>query len=321
MRRRAFIAALGSTVVMPFAARAQQRPIPLIGYLDGSGLPRWFEAFQRGLNELGYVQGQTIAVEQRSAVGQSERLPELAVQLARLQPRIIVASGSPATVAARNAAPAIPIVFTFATDPIGIGLIASLARPGSNVTGQSNQAPGLVGKRLQLLADMLPGASRFSVVWSPTSNVSQVDFREMEAAATTLRVELHSFEVVQPGDFDGAFKEAAARSAGTVVLSGPLIFTHRQVIVAAAIRHKVPAVYYDTEYAEAGGLASYGPSLVDLHHNAAIFVDKILKGAKPADLPVEQPTRFKLALNMKTANAIGFAFPPATLARADEVIE
>ena len=319
MRRREFITILG--VFWPFAARAQQRPTPLIGYLDGSGLPRWFEAFQRGLNELGYVQGQTIAVEQRSAVGQSERLPELAAELVRLQPRIIVASGSPAAVAARNAAPAIPIVFTFATDPIGIGLIASLARPGSNVTGQSNQAPGLVGKRLQLLADMLPGASRFSVVWSPTSNVSQIDFREMQAAAATLRVGLHSFEVVQPEDFDGAFKEAAARSAGTVVLSGPLIFTHRQVIVAAAIRHKVPAVYYDTEYAEAGGLASYGPSLIDLHHNAAIFVDKILKGAKPADLPVEQPTRFKLALNMKTANAIGFAFPPATLARADEVIE
>ena len=188
MRRREFIAALGGAAAMPLAARAQQRPIPLIGYLDGSGLPRWFEAFRHGLNALGYVQGQTIVVEQRSAVGQSERLPELAAELVRLQPKIIVASGSPAAVAARNAAPAIPIVFTFATDPIGLGLIASLARPGSNVTGQSNQGPGLVGKRLQLLADMLPGASRFSVVWSPTSNVSQIDFREMQAAAGTLRV-------------------------------------------------------------------------------------------------------------------------------------
>jgi putative ABC transport system substrate-binding protein len=323
MRRRDFIAALGAApAVWTFAARAQ-RParIPVIGYLDGSGLPNWYDAFQRGLKDLGHVQGETIAVEHRSAAGQADRLPPLAAELASLQPRVIVASGSPAAIAARSVTTTVPIVFTFATDPIGLGLVASLARPGGNITGQSNQGPGLVGKRLQLLAEMVPDVSDFGVVWTPSLTANHADFREMQEAAATLRLTLASFEVARPSDLDAAFNEAADRTKGVAVLSGPLIFTHRERVVAAAARFKVPAIYYDAEYAESGGLFSYGPSLVELHRSAAVFVDRILRGERPADLPVEQPTRFKLVVNMKAAKALGLAVPPTLLVRADEVIE
>ena len=323
MNRRENIFALvvlaSAAAAWPFATRAQRQGIPLIGYLDSSGLPKWFEAFQRGLHDLGYVQGRTIAIESRSAAGQGGRLPDLAAELVRLQPKIIVASGSAAAAAAKNATATIPIVFTFATDPIAIGLVSSLARPSGNVTGQSNQAAGLVGKRLQLLAEVLPGVSHFGVVWSPSS--TQVDFREMQAAAATLRLVLDSFEVTRPDDIDAAFKKAANQTSGVAVLSGPLIFTHRERVVAAAARHKVPAIYYDEEYSESGGLVSYGPSLLGLHRSAAVFVDKILKGANPGDLPVEQPTRFELVVNLRTARVLGLTVPRSVILRADRVIE
>ncbi|HVF64492.1 MAG TPA: ABC transporter substrate-binding protein [Casimicrobiaceae bacterium] len=322
MNRRANVFALvvlgGTAVAWPFAGRAQQR-LPVIGYLDSSSLPVWFDAFQDGLDNLGYVQGRTVAIESRAAAGQASRLRDLAAELVRLQPKVIVASGSAAAAAAKRATATIPIVFTFATDPIALGLVTSLARPGGNVTGQSNQAPGLVGKRLQVLAEVLPGVSHFGVVWSPSS--SHVDFREMQAAAVTLRLALDSFEVRQPDDVDAVFKKAADRTGGVAVLSGPLIFTHRDAVVAAAARHKVPAIYYDEEYSESGGLVSYGPSLRGLHRSAAILVDKILKGAKPGDLPVEQPTRFELVVNRKAANALGLTLPESVVRRADRVIE
>jgi putative ABC transport system substrate-binding protein len=321
MRRRDFITLVAGVAAWPRAARAQQPALPVVGYLDASGVPRWFEAFQRGMNDLGYLQGRTIAIELREAAGQAKRLPELAAELVRLQPKVIVASGSPAAIAARNVTATIPIVFTFATDPVALGLVASLARPGGNVTGQSNQGAGLVGKRLQLLAEMVPNASRFSAIWTPSFASNHFDFREMQAAAVELRLVLDSLEVTRPDDFDAAFKAAATNSHGVVVLSGPLIFTHRDLVVAAAARHKVPAIYYDAEYSESGGLVSYGPSLFDLHRSAAVFVDKLLKGAKPAELPVEQPTRFKLVVNMRAAKTLGFTVPPMLLVRADEVIE
>jgi putative ABC transport system substrate-binding protein len=321
MKRRDFLGVFGGAVAWPRAAPAQQPAMPVIGYLDGSGVPGWFEAFQRGMSELGYVQGRTIAIEMREATGQAKRLPELAAELVSLQPKVIVASGSPAAIAARNATATIPIVFSFATDPVGVGLVAGLARPGGNVTGQSNQGDGLVGKRLQLLSEMVPGASRFAAVWAPSFTASQADLREMQATAATLGLMLDSLEVTRPEDFDAAFRQAAANSHGVAVLSGPLIFTHRDLIVAAAARHRVPAIYYDAEYSSAGGLLSYGASLVDLHRSAAVFVDKILKGAHPNDLPVEQPTRFKLVVNMRTAKTLGFTMPPALLVRADVVIE
>jgi putative ABC transport system substrate-binding protein len=323
MRRRDVIVALGAAPALwPFAARSQRpAPIPVIGYLDASGLVNWYEAFQRALNDLGHVQGQTITLEHRSAAGQANRLPALAAEIVRLQPKVIVASGSPAAIAARNATTSIPIVFTFATDPVGLGLVASLARPGGNITGQSNQGPGLVGKRLQLLAEMVPGGSRFGVIWTPSFAANHTDFGEMREAAATLRLMLSSFEVTRPSDIDAAFRQAAAETNGVAVLSGPLIFAHRERVVSAAAQHKVPAIYYDGEYAESGGLISYGPSLVGLHRSAAGFVDKILKGEKPADLPVQQPTHFHLVINMKAARALGLAVPNALLARADETIE
>jgi putative ABC transport system substrate-binding protein len=321
MKRRQFIGGLAGAAALPLAARAQRAVVPVVGYLDGSGVPRWFEAFQLGLKDLGYVQGRSVAIELREAAGQAKRLPELAAELVRLAPKVIVASGSPAAIAARNVTATIPIVFTFATDPVGLGLVASLARPGANVTGQSNQGAGLVGKRLQLLAEMVPSASRFSCIWTPSFTANQVDFREMKIAAAELRLVLDSLEVTRLEDFDAAFKTAASTSQGVVVLSGPLIFTHRDLVVAAAARHKVPAVYYDAEYSESGGLVSYGPSLFDLHRGAAVLVDKLLKGANPNDMPVEQPTRFKLVINTRAAKAMGFTIPPSLLARADEVIE
>ena len=315
----AFVVLGGTAVAWPFAARAQQQQLPVIGYLDSSGVPKWFDAFQNGLTDLGYVQGRTIAIESRSAAGRASRLADLAAELVRLQPKVLVASGSAAAAAAKSATATIPVVFTFATDPVALGLVASLARPGGNVTGQSNQAPGLVGKRIQVLAEVLPGVSHFGVVWSPSS--TQVDFREIQAAAVTLRLVLDSFEVTQPDDIDAAFKKAANRTSGVAVLSGPLIFTHRERVVAAAARHKVPAIYYDEEYSESGGLVSYGPSVLGLHRSAAIFVDKMLKGAKPGDLPVEQPTRFELVVNRKTAKAMGLTIPQSVILRADRLIE
>jgi putative tryptophan/tyrosine transport system substrate-binding protein len=322
MERRKFITLVGgAAVAWPLAAQAQQPAVPLVGYLDGSGLPRSFEAFQLGMSDLGYVQGRTIAIELREAAGQAKRLPELAAELVRLQPKVIVASGSAAAIASRNITATIPIVFTFATDPVGLGLVASLSRPGGNVTGQSNQGEGLVGKRLQLLAEMVPEATRFAAIWAPSFAASQADLREMQAAAAALGLALDSLEVTRPEDFDVAFMQAATTSRGAVVLSGPLIFTHRDLVVAAAARHKVPTIYYDSEYPEAGGLVSYGPNLFDLHRTAAVFVDKILKGANPNDLPVEQPTRFKLVVNMRAANSLGFSVPQLLLVRADQVIE
>jgi putative tryptophan/tyrosine transport system substrate-binding protein len=320
MRRREFIGLGASAAVgWPVLSYGQQKP--MIGYLDGSGVNRWFEAFRRGLSDLGYVQGETIAIERRSAAGQSLRLPELAAELVSLRPSVIVASTSPAAIAAKNVTATIPIVFAFATDPIVLGLVASLAHPGANITGQSNQAAGLVGKRLELLLEIVPGASRFGVVWTPSFAANLADFREIQTAAVKLGVTLESFEVVESGDFDAAFKEASTRVSGVAVLSGPLIFSQRELVVAAAARHKVPAIYYDTEYAKSGGLVAYGPDLAALHKSAAVFVDKILKGAKPADLPVEQPTRFKLTVNIKVAKGLGLTVPPLLLARVDELIE
>jgi putative ABC transport system substrate-binding protein len=321
VNRREVIAGLAGAAAWPLAGNAQQPSLPVIGYLDGSGVPRWFEAFKLGMSELGYVQSRTIAIELREAAGEAKRLPDLAADLFRLRPKLIVASGSPAAVAARNATASIPIVFTFATDPVGLGLVASLARPGGNLTGQSNQGAGLVGKRLQLLTEMVPSASRFSCIWTPSFAANHADFREMQTTASELRLVLDSLEVRGLEEFDNAFKTAAANSHGVAVLSGPLIFTHRHLVVAAAARHKVPAIYYDEEYSESGGLVSYGPSLFDLHRSAAALVDKLLKGVNPTDVPVAQPTRFKLVVNNRAAKSIGFTIPPALLARADEVIE
>jgi putative ABC transport system substrate-binding protein len=296
--------------------------VPRIGYLQTNATVGWFEAFQRGLSELGYVENRTIIIERRSAAGQIERLPDLAAELVRLQPRVIVASTPPAALAAKNATATIPIVIANAGDPVGLGLAASLARPGGNVTGLSNLAAGLGAKRLELLAEIVPGLSRVGVIWEPDGGEGpQLAYRELQAARAALHLEIESFEVARPGDFDDAFKAAAARVGGVAVLNSTLVTSYREIVIAAAARHKVPTIYYNTEEVEVGGLISYGASGTDMHRRAAIFVDKILKGAKPADLPVEQASKFELVINLKTAKALGITIPRSFLLRADEVIE
>jgi putative ABC transport system substrate-binding protein len=302
------------------AAQTSSGP-PLIGHLLPVAPPEWIDAFQRGLSDLGYVENQTIIVERRSAAGQAERLPGLAAELVRLRPQVIVATAPPAVLAAKHATATIPIVMAFTNDPVALGLVASLARPGGNITGLSNQATGLMGKRLELLAEIVPGLSRVGVVWQPTNESNQANLEELQTAAVTLRVALDPFEVTRPEDFDAAFKGAATRGGGVVVLNGGLVIRHLGVVVAAAARHKVPAIYFGTEYTKVGGLISYGPNIPDMHRRAAVFVDKILKGAKPADLPIEQPTKFDLVVNLKAAKALGIAIPQSILLRADEVIE
>lgn len=322
MRRRDFSAVLGAAAAWPFGVHGQPtRGRSIVGYLDGSDVPRWFEAFRSGLAELGYRENQSIVIERRSMAGSTQPLPEMAAELVHLNPPVIVASGSRPALALKSATTTIPIVVAFATDPVGMGLVASLARPGGNITGLSNMGGGLMSKRLELLAELVPGLSRVGVVWSPSLLMNQMDFRETQAAAVALNLTLVSFGVAQVEQFDSAFEQAKGRTEAVAVLSGPLAFANREVIVAAAARHKVRAIYYDAEYTTAGGLVSYGPSLRKLHHRAAVFVDKILKGAKPADLPVEQPSTFELVINAKVAKASGFAIASPLLARADEVIE
>jgi putative ABC transport system substrate-binding protein len=300
-----------------------QAPIgsPRIGYLGTVNVPGWFEAFLRGLRDLGYVEGRTIIVERRSAAGHVARLPDLATELVGLEPRVIVASAPPAVRAAKNATARIPIVMAFSNDPIALGLVDSLARPRGNVTGLANMASELMGKRLELLAEIIPGLSRVGVIWDPDHESSQINHRELQAAVATLRLALESFEVTRPEDLDGAFRAAAARTDGVIVLNTSVTVLHREATVAAAARHKVRAIYFLSSFIAAGGLIAYGADFHDLHRRAAVYVDKILKGASPANLPVEQPTKFTLTVNLKAAKALGITIPRSILVRSDDVIE
>jgi ABC-type uncharacterized transport system substrate-binding protein len=330
MKRRNLIAMLGGAAVacpvglaLAAADTTAQSPsgAPRIGFLATLARPEWADAFRRGLSDLGYVENRTIIIDWRSAAGQAGRLPALAAELVRLQMRVIVASSPPAALAAKKVTTTIPIVMAFANDPVALGLVASLAHPGGNVTGLSNQATGLMGKRLEMLAEIVPGLSSVGVVWDPTDKSNLANFRELQAAAIILRLALDSFEVRRPDDFGAAFKAAALRAGGVAVLNSALVGGHRGIVVAAAAQHNVPAIDFGTEYAAAGGHISYGPNIADMHRRAALFVDKILKGAKPADLPVEQPTKFELVVNLRTAKALGLAIPQSVLVRADDVIE
>ncbi len=319
---RALVLAVATSAGAPTLAVAQvSSGISRIAYLDGSDVPRWFEGFRRGLSDLGYVEGRNITIERRSADGQGGRLASLADEVVKLEPQVIVASGSRPALAARNATSTIPIVIAFATDPVGLGLVSSLARPGGNVTGLSNLGADLMIKRLELLAELVPGLQRVGVVWAPRVRDHQLDYRVLQSAATDLNLPIESFEVDRREDYDSAFMAASKRVSAVVVLSGPLAFANRDAIVAAAARHKVVSIYYDAEYAMSGGLISYGPGLASLHRRAAAYVDRILKGAKPQDLPVELPTLFDLSINLATARALGLAIPPALLARADDVVD
>jgi len=283
------------------------------------------EAFRQGLRDLGYVDGSSVAIEYRDAEGKLERLPALAVELVALKVDVIVAPTDLATLAAKQATRTIPIVFTLVPDPVGSGLVTSLARPGGNATGLSNLTAHLVGKRLQLLTQAVPGVSRVAALWAPNAPGERTEkdmLKGAEVAARALGVRLQVVETRGPEDFDRAFSDMTSAGAGALtMLPSSMLFNERRRLVDLAAKHRLPAVHYARQFVDAGGLMAYGANAADLHRRAATYVDKILKGAKPADLPVEQPTKFELAINLKTAKALGLEVPPLLIAQADELIE
>jgi putative tryptophan/tyrosine transport system substrate-binding protein len=324
MRRRNFIAALGGAVAMPLAARAQQSgKVPRIGYLSPSVTQPRDEAFRQRLQELGYVERTNIFIDYRFAEGKFDRLPALAEELVRLEVDVIVTAVTQASLAAKHATKTIPIVFAAVSDPLGTGLVASLARPEANVTGTSAMSSDVVGKSLELLREAAPTVSRVAVLWNPDNAIFQAQMlRDMQFAASRLGIELRTIVVRGPDEFEAAFVRVADAQAGALmVLSDPAYSPYLARLTDLANRSRLPAMYNIREYAVAGGLMSYGTNFTALFRRAADYVDKILKGAKPADLPVEQPTKFDFLINLKTAKAFGLTIPPTLLARADEVIE
>jgi putative ABC transport system substrate-binding protein len=330
MNRREFIGALaGGLVAAPLAAEAQQAAkIARIGYLsiNLAANPHLREAFLQGLRDLGYVEGRDVVIEDRSAEGKLERFPALAAELVALKVDVIVtAGGPPAALAAKQATRTLPIVFAAAADPVTDGLVTSLARPGGNVTGLSILAPELVGKRLEQLTQAVPGVSRVAVLWQPGALGKRTEkdtLKGAEVAARALGVRLQVVEARGPDDFDRAFSDMTrARAGALTVLTGAMFFGERRRLVDLAAKQGLPAVYPWREFVDAGGLMAYGPNVADLYRRAATYVDRILKGAKPGDLPVEQPTKFELVINLKTAKALGLTIPQSVLLRADEVIQ
>ncbi|HKW96030.1 MAG TPA: ABC transporter substrate-binding protein [Methylomirabilota bacterium] len=327
MKRRMFIGALaGGLLAAPLAAEAQpRRTSPRVGFLSTfspSDVPRWREGLTKGLRDLGYTEGHDIGIEYRHAEGRVERLPSLAAELVRLKVDVIVAETTPASLAAKQASNAIPIVMTIVGDPVGAGLIASLGHPGGNITGMSLQLSDVAPKRLQLLREVVPKLSRVAILCNSDSPVTPPQLREVEVVAPTLGMTLESLPVRTPIDFESAIEEGPRRHANALlVLDDFLITRHIRQLGALTAKNRLPALAALVEFAEAGGLASYGPNYFDLSCRAAAYVDKILKGAKPADLPVEQPTKFELVINLKTAQVLGLTIPPSLLQRADQVIE
>ncbi len=325
MKRREFITLLGGTAAWPLTARAQQpRRIPRIAVLnpgDGPSSPQ-IGAFRKGLRELGYIEGQNIAIDWHFPEGGSESLPALARELVLAKPDAIVATGGPAVRAVMQATSTIPIVMSFSGDPVGTGLIDSLARPGGHLTGLSLMSPDLSAKRLEILKEAFPKISRVATFWNPDDAVYHLELQRTETAARALGVTLQPVEVRARGDFEGAFAAMARNGADAlIVFAHGLTIANRQSLVGLANGQRLPAMYGLREHTVEGGLMSYGPSRAELYRRAAGYVDKILKGAKPADLPVEQPTKFELVINLKTAKALGLEVPPTLLARADEVNE
>jgi putative ABC transport system substrate-binding protein len=325
--RRAFIGILaGGLLAAPLVADAQSGRVFRVGILatgsstDPSSVHVLGAFFQR-LRELGYVEGQNLTVERRFAEGKYERFPDLAADLVRLKVDIIVAAGGLSPFAAQRATKTIPIVMTNQADPVGSGLVASLARPGGNITGLSLLISEIVGKQLELFKEVIPKVSRVAVLRNPANKTHALSLKEVEVAARSLRFQPQSFDARGSGEFDGAFAAMTRERAGALlVLSDPMFWFNRTRIADLAAKQRLPTMFAQREHAEAGGLMAYGANLSDTLRQAATFVDKILKGAKPADLPVEQPTKFELVINLKTAKALGLTIPPSLLGRADEVI-
>jgi putative ABC transport system substrate-binding protein len=312
-------------IAMSSVAEAQQSAkIRRIGYLTAtslSAIAARTEAFRQGLRELGYLEGKNIVIEQRHAEGKMERLPALAAELVRLNVDVIVSAGPGDTRAAKDLTSTIPIIMAQDSDPVGNGFVASLAQPGGNITGLSTLAPEISGKRLELLYDTVPKLARIAIFGRLTRPGNAQAVTEVERAATTFRVRLQYIDVEGPADLKAAFQAATKeRADALLVLEAPVFINQRTQISELASKDRIPAIYSRAENVEAGGLMSYGVSVTDMFRRAAVYVDKILKGAKPADLPVEQPTKFELVINLKTAKQIGLTVPPNVLARADKVI-
>jgi putative ABC transport system substrate-binding protein len=325
--RRELLVALGAgALAWAGATRAQApakvRRIGLLSTTSPSVSAPWLQAFRLGLRDLGWVEGKNISIEYRYAEGRRDRLPDLAADLVRLKVEVIVTSSGPAALAAQKATRAIPIVMASGGDPVALGLGESLARPGGNITGLSQMSPELSGKRLELLKEMVPKLSRVAVLWNPQGLSSPLGWKEIQLPARQLGIQLHSLEVRSPDDFNQAFEAASKARAGALfVMPDPVMVTNLKRIAGLAVKSRLPSIFHVSEFADAGGLATYGPDRVDMFRRAATFVDKILKGAKPADLPVEQPTRFELVINLKTAKTLGITIPQSIMLQATRVIE
>jgi len=313
-------------LLAPLVAEAQQaKNMHRIGTLSALGTTPgrnpFVEAFLEGMRALGYVEGQHLVLEYRGADGQFEGFPDLAAELVRLQVEVIVAQGTPAALAVKHATTMIPVVMVGVGDPVGSGLVASLARPGGNITGLSTLSPELVGKQLEFLKEVVPAVSRVAVLWNPANAAHALMVRAADVAAQALGVELHLVEARSSNAFDSAFAAMTNAPAGALLLlSDPMFFEHRRRLAELAATSHLPTMYQGRGYVEAGGLISYWASVPDGWRRGATYVDRILKGAKPADLPVEQPTKFELIINLKTAEALGLTIPPHILFQADDVI-
>ena len=326
--RRAFIRTLaGGLLAAPLAAEAQQAAkVHRVGWLGqaspGPEVLRIVDGLRQGLREQGYVEGRDIAFEYRWAHGRADQLPDLAAELVRLKVDIIVVANTPGAHAAKRATTTIPIVLV-GPDPLSTGLVASLGRPGGNITGVTlNAGPEIVGKYLQLIKEAVPKVSRVAVLWNQGSQMGPLMVREAEVAARALQLQVQSVGVRGADEFEGAFAAMTKeRASAVVVLGDPVFLLHRKQLAELAARSRLPAIYALTDHVEAGGLMAYSPNFAEAARRAAIYVDKILKGAKPGDLPVEQPTKFELVINLKTAKALGLTIPQSVLGRADEVIQ
>jgi putative ABC transport system substrate-binding protein len=326
--RRAFVLAVAAWPALAWAgairaqAPAKVRRIGLLSVTSPAVAAPLHQAFRIGLRDLGWVEGKNISIEYRYSEGRHDRLPDLAADLVRLKVEVIVASSTSAALPAQKATRAIPIVLVVSGDPVASGLVESLARPSGNVTGLSQMISELAGKRLELLTEIVPKLSRVAVLWNPQGAGSTLNWKEIQLAARQLGVQLHSLEVRSPDDFNQAFEAATrARAGALVVLPDPVITTHLERAADLAAKSRLPSIFHWSDFADAGGLVSYGPDRADSFRRAATFVDKILKGAKPGDLPIDRATRFELVINLKTAKTIGITIPQTVLYRADRVIE
>jgi putative tryptophan/tyrosine transport system substrate-binding protein len=322
MNRREFIAGLGGAVAWPVVARSQQPLMPVVGFLNGAspgGYAPYVAAFRQGLKETGYVEGQNVAIEFRWADGQYDRVPAIAAELVRRQVAVIV-TNSP--LAVKAATTTIPIVFTTPTDPVNTGLVTSLSRPGGNITGVTNFNVEVAPKRLEFAHELVPAATVFAVLVNPTAYETEIELRNLQDSANILGVRLHVLQASTEGDFDTVFATLVRLRAGALVIANdPFFFSRSEQLGALTLRHRIPAIYQPGRFITAGGLMSYGGSTEDIYRTAGLYTGRVLKGEKPADLPVQQATRVKLVINLKTAKALGLTFPLTLLGRADEVIE